>query len=266
MAAQRQAILVVGGARGIGQALVRGFDAANYAVTLWDASHAGLDGAAVTERLTIDISDRDAVARAIAELARRGTRLRAVVVSAGVHATCPVEQMPDELLGRVLDVNFLAHARLVRDLIPLMQPEGRVIGVSSIAAAVGIPMSSAYSASKAALEAFYESLAIEVRRVPLWPVVVRPGNVNTGFNETGNHQTGGDPDMADAHRRVVDMIHSRHGMPAEQVAAVIRRAIDARRPRFCYVVGQNAQRATWAKRVLGPDLALRLLRRHFGFR
>jgi len=45
----------------------------------------------------------------------------------------------------------------------LMLPGGRIIGVSSIAAAVGIPMSSAYSASKAALESFYESLAIELR-------------------------------------------------------------------------------------------------------
>ena len=263
----RKAILVVGGASGIGQALIQGFPASGYEVTLWDTRPGEADGGAVVDRQTIDITDRAAVVAALAARAARGVRFHAVVVSAGVHATSPVEQMPDTLLDHVMNVNFLAHVRLVRDVIPLMETGGRIVGVSSIAAAVGIPMSSAYSASKAALESFYESLAIELRRKRIWPVVVRPGNVNTGFNETGNQVAdNGDAELTEAHRRVVDMIHSRHGMPADQVARVIRKAIDAPRPRFCYVVGQNAQRATWAKRILGPDLALMLLRRHFGFR
>lgn len=267
MAARRKAILVVGGARGIGEALIQGFPESGYAVTLWDTRPGDAHGGAVVERQTIDIGDREAVARALAALSARGARFHAVVVSAGVHATCPVELMPDELLDHVMHVNFLAHARLVRDVIPLMEAGGRIVGVSSIAAAVGIPMSAAYSASKAALESFYESLALELRRKAIWPVIIRPGNVNTGFNETGNQLTsGGDAELVADHRRVVDMIHSRHGMPASQVARVIRKAIDARTPRFCYVVGQNAQRATWAKRILGPDAALELLRRHFGFR
>lgn len=267
MAADRKAILVVGGASGIGQALIRGLDAQRYSVTSWDVRPVDAGGPAVIEHRTIDIGDREATARACADLSARGMHFHAVVVSAGVHATCPVEQMSDTLLDQVMNVNFLAHARLVRDVIPLMDAGGQIIGVSSIAAAVGIPMSSAYSASKAALESFYESLAIELRRKRIWPVIVRPGNVNTGFNETGNQSpTGSDAELADAHRRVVDMIHSRHGMPADQVARVIRKAIDARQPRFCYVVGRNAQRATWAKRLLGPDAALALLRRHFGFR
>lgn len=267
MTPDRKAILVVGGASGIGQALVREFGQGEYAVTVWDSRPGTATEPSVIDRRTIDIGDRAAVLAALAALAARGVRFHAVVVSAGVHATSPVERMPDELLDHVMNVNFLAHVRLVRDVIPLMLPGGRIVGVSSIAAAVGIPMSSAYSASKAALESFYESLALELRRKPIWPVVVRPGNVNTGFNETGNQVAdNGDAELTEAHRRVVDMIHSRHGMPAEQVARVIRKAIDAPRPRFCYVVGQNAQRATWAKRILGPDAALELLRRHFGFR
>lgn len=267
MAPDRKAVLVVGGASGIGQALIHGFGESDYAVIAWDSRPGKTAEPSVVDRQTIDISDRVSVTNALAALAARGVRFHAVVVSAGIHATSPVERMPDELLDRVMNVNFLAHVKLVRDVIPLMRPGGRIIGVSSIAAAVGIPMSSAYSASKAALETFYESLAIELHRTPIWPVVVRPGNVNTGFNETGNlvaHD--GDAELTEAHRRVVDMIHSRHGMAAEQVALVIRKAIDAPRPRFCYVVGQNAQRATWATRLLGPDAALMLLRRHFGFR
>jgi NAD(P)-dependent dehydrogenase (short-subunit alcohol dehydrogenase family) len=265
--ADKKRVLVVGGANGIGQALVRGLGAGDYEVTVWDVQPGDVAQTPVVQRQTIDIGEHEAVARELASLSARGVRFYAVVVCAGVHATCPVEQMPDELLDRVMNVNFLAHARLVRDVIPLMLSGGRIIGLSSIAAEVGIPMSSAYAASKAALEAFYESLAIELRRKAIWPVVVRPGNVNTGFNETGNRLAAtGDTELAADHRRVLDMIHSRHGMPVGEVALVIRKAIDAPRPRFCYVVGQNAQRATWAKRILGPDAALMLVRRHFGLR
>ena len=265
MADGRKAVLVVGGGRGIGRAAARGLAGDGYAATVWDALADDAADAAVADRQTIDIGDRDLLARAVASLSEGGARFHAVVVTAGVHATCPVEQMSDELLDRVMNVNFLAHARLVRGVVPLMLPGGRIVGVSSIAASIGIPMASAYSASKAALELFYESLAIELRRKSVWAVIVRPGNVNTGFNETGNELSGqGDVELAVAHRRVVDMIHSRHGMPAEQVAKVIRKAVNAPRPRFCYVVGRNAQRAAWATRILGQEAAMTLLRRHFG--
>jgi NAD(P)-dependent dehydrogenase (short-subunit alcohol dehydrogenase family) len=263
-----QPVLVVGGARGIGKALVEELDAGRYDVVVWDVLPWEGSAPAGVEHRIVDLADPAGVRQGLEDLAARGVRLHAVVVSAGVHATCPVERMSGALLARVMDVNFLAHARLVREVLPLMAPDSRIIGVSSIAAAVGIPMSSAYSASKAALEAFYESLAIEVRRRSIWPVVVRPGNVNTGFNETGNALDDADADgeLHAAHAHVVDMIHSRYGMPPLEVARAIRAAIDAPRPRFCYVVGRNAQRATWAKRLLGPDLALALLRRHFGLR
>jgi NAD(P)-dependent dehydrogenase (short-subunit alcohol dehydrogenase family) len=267
MTVGKKTVLVVGGASGIGRALIQGLGGDEYEATVWDVLPGDATQPSVAEHRRVDIGEREAVLRELGSLSARGVRFHAVVVSAGVHATCPVERMSDELLDRVMHVNFVAHARLVRDVLPLMLPGGRIIGVSSIAAAVGIPMSSAYSASKAALESFYESLAIELRSKQVWPVVVRPGNVNTGFNESGNQlPDDGEAELAADHRRVVEMIHSRHGMPPGAVARVIRNAIEAPRPRFCYVVGQNAKRATWATRILGPDAALMLLRRHFGFR
>jgi NAD(P)-dependent dehydrogenase (short-subunit alcohol dehydrogenase family) len=258
-------VLVVGGAKGIGLATSRALKAQGYELAVWDNDTQALDRRAF-ECAQVDITDRGAVRDALAALRTRFAPLHAVVISAGVHATGPSEAMPDAVLDRVMDVNFLSHAKLVRDVLSLMAANGRIIGVSSIAATVGIPMSAAYSASKAALEAFYATLTSDLRHRRVWPVIVQPGNVNTGFNETGNSVPDGiDPALAGRYRSVVETIHSRHGMPPDDVAAVICQAVTAEPPSFLYVVGKNAQRANLAKRILGYNGALYFLRRHFGF-
>jgi len=258
-------VLVVGGAKGIGLATARDLVSAGYRVAVWDNDVAALGrlghGFATA---ALDITNRSAVADALKMLRSAGA-LRAAVIAAGIHASCPGEFLPDAVLDRIMNVNFTAHAKLARDLVPLMVKGGRIIGVSSIAASVGMPMSAAYSASKAALEAFYASLTSDLRHKSIWPVIVQPGNVNTGFNETGNDfASNDDARVATTYRAVVETIHSRNGMPPTDVAAVICQAIAAPRPKFLYVVGRNAQRANLARRLLGYNGALYFVRRHFG--
>ena len=193
--------------------------------------------------------------------------IQGLVNNAAIRFDGLLAMTPNHEWDNLMDTNVGGVFRCCRAVLPSMvkQGNGTIVNVSSLAALRGLAGQTAYSASKAALELFYESLAIELRRKSVWAVIVRPGNVNTGFNETGNELSGqGDVELAAAHRRVVDMIHSRHGMPAEQVAKVIRKAVNAPRPRFCYVVGRNAQRAAWATRILGQEAAMTLLRRHFG--
>jgi NAD(P)-dependent dehydrogenase (short-subunit alcohol dehydrogenase family) len=260
--------LVVGGARGIGLATVQALRAAGYDLIVWDRDTAALArlGAGI-RTAQVNITDRRTVGEALAMIRARQEQLHALVIVAGVHVTYPGELMPDDVLESVLDINFLAHARLVRDAIPLLAPAGRIVGVSSNAATLGIPMSSAYSASKAALERFYESLIAELRDRKITPVIVQPGNVNTGFNETGNtFSDASNPLLAANYRMVVERIHSRHGMPPKDVAAVICAVVAAKNPRFFYVVGRNAWRAYLATRLLGRNGALLLLLRYFGFK
>ena len=261
-------VLVVGGAKGIGLATTRALRSAGYTALVWDHDAVALARlGSDTSAALIDLGDRLAVTRALADIRAKSTSLYAVVIVAGVHGTCPAEAAPDEMLERIMDINFTAHARLVRDVIPLMAAGGRIVGLSSIAATIGIPMSSAYSASKAALEKFYESLVPELRERRIWPVIVQPGNVNTGFNETGNDYTDtSSPFLQRHYSDLVEKIHSRHGMPPEDVAAAIVKVVRAPRPRFFHVVGRNAWRAYLATRLLGRNGALLLLLRYFGFK
>ena len=192
------------------------------------------------------------------EVAARGP-WDGVVLTAGVHSTHPVEGYPDKEIDRVVSVNFSDHVKAVRDMLPYMAPGGRVIGVSSIGAVIGLPFSSLYSASKAAMEIFYEALSLELRPSHRFAVLIQPGNVNTGFNETGNLYEG----PGEGYRSFVRGIHSSLGMRPEKVATVICQALRVPRPKICYVVGANAWKAHLARRLLGRAGALFLLRRYF---
>ena len=268
-------VLLVGGAGGIGRAAAALFREGGWDVFLADKDSSRLEesvrslggGTGTVTPIELDLTDRTAVAALAAAFAAEGRRFRALVTLAGVHGTWPAAFLPDGEIERILTNNLSAHVMLVRDMLPVIEDGGRIVGVSSIAASVGVPMSSMYSASKAGLEAFYESLATEIagRRVKV--SIIRPGNVNTGFNETGNCFPGcGDESVDAAYKRVVERIDSRLGIPARKVAKAVYNAAASPRPRFLYVVGMNALKAHWAVRILGKGPAVRLMAWFFGFR
>ncbi len=267
--------LVIGGASGIGKATVNKLLRDNYKVIASDSNKEKLESLKnetpdqLQNRLSIfhlDIADSNKVKEKISWLEKKFSCIDFAVISAGIHSTCPVEFLVDNDINELINVNLIAHIRLVRDLLKIIKEGGRIVGISSIAAGLGVPMSSLYSASKAGLEGFYESLSNEVSYRNVKVILVHPGNVNTGFNETGNlYQATGNQYVDIRYSRVVSKINSRHGINPDIVADTIVKALTKKSPRFCYIVGMNAKKAYWAKRLLGRSIALKLMAKYFGF-
>lgn len=213
----------------------------------------------------MDLANKEQVKAALSMVAENGMPVTALVMSAAVHGSCPVEYLPDETIDRMVDVNLVAHIKFVRDAIKTLDDGAKIIAVSSVSATIGIPMQSLYSATKAGLEMFYESLGGELAYREIQCSVVQPGNVNTGFNETGNeYQPAGVPYLDEMYAKIVANIDSRYGMPPEKVATCIMRAIRSSNTKPCYIVGQNALKAHWAKRLLGKGPALKVMRKVMG--
>ncbi|NBB81887.1 MAG: SDR family NAD(P)-dependent oxidoreductase [Alphaproteobacteria bacterium] len=255
-------ILVLGGARGIGKALCDRLRAAGADLEVLDRE-AG-PGEAEAVRI-LDMTDRAAVRAFCDEAAAAGRRFDAVVITAAIHGGCPAAAMSDAFIARLLHVNLGAHMGFVRDVLPLVTDGGRIVGISSNCAEIGIPMESAYAATKAGLERFYEALALETADRRLRPLVVQVGNVNTGFNETGNdYQPSGEDFTDTAYRQVIARIDSRHGLPPDRVAAALVDLLARRNPPFRTLVGMNARKTFWARRLAGTGIALKLLARTFG--
>jgi short-subunit dehydrogenase len=92
-----------------------------------------------------------------------------------------VTKLDSETVETVMNVNFFSPTRLTLALLPHMieRGSGQIINVSSIAATLSAPGESAYDASKAALTAFSESMAVDLWQTGVKVLVVYPGLVDT---------------------------------------------------------------------------------------
>ncbi len=263
----KKQILVVGGAHGIGRMSVDRLIALGHHLLVVDRDQQELakcraEWGAGVETRGMDLTDREAVRGALHWVKERAGVVDAAVMTAAVHNTHPVEYLPDDLIDQVLEVNLVAQIKFLRDVIPLVRAGGRIIVVSSVSAGVGIPMESLYSASKAGLELFCECMSLELSYKDIRCVIIQPGNVNTGFNETGNsYRPVGNPFIDGLYRKILERTHSRYGIPPERVARAIVDSITRRNPKLCVLVGGNAIKAHWAKRLLGRDIALMIVKK-----
>ena len=110
-----------------------------------------------------------------------------IVFTAAMH-TSSLASHKDivSLSEQVIKVNFLSHVVLTSILLR-NSINARLFVLGSLSATVGLPFQHLYSASKAALLCFYESLDLEFRERNISAHYLRFGAVTTGFNGKGNH-------------------------------------------------------------------------------
>lgn len=193
-------MLVTGGSRGIGAAIVRQCLADGSAVCFTYsrdelAARALLHQFEDDDRLAAvraDVTDPDAMSSAFDAAAQLG-RVTGLVNNAGMTGRLGrfVDVEPDEA-RRVLEVNLLAPLLVCRMAVERWEedPSDRaIVNVSSIAAATGAPHEYVpYAAAKAGVEALTTGLATEVA-----PLGIRVNAVAPGTTDTGIHEAAGDP-------------------------------------------------------------------------
>ncbi len=147
--------------------------------------------------------------------------------------------------------------RVVQQALPAMRSQGggRIVLVSSIGGAIGIPFQAFYSASKFALEGLGESLAYEVAPFGVQVTLVQPGNVKTDFTDSRRMAAAasGDATYGDAAAAAISRMErdERNGVPSAAVAAVVEKVLSAGRPPRRVSVGRAGERAgLYAKRLL----------------
>jgi 3-oxoacyl-[acyl-carrier protein] reductase len=185
--------IVTGGSRGIGLALTRGFVARGARVVISGRSHGDLDavvaelGAAVAV-VQGDVAD-PAVAEAMVRTAvERFGGLDCLINNAGVATFTHVADMAAADWDRMIATNLTGVFLCTKASIPALRQRGGgwIINVSSLAARNSFAGGGAYCATKAGLNAFVESLMLEVRPDNIRVSTVMPGSVQTGFSAGGD--------------------------------------------------------------------------------
>ena len=164
-------VLITGAARGIGAESARRVAAAGANVALVGlepeelqrvADQCGANAAA----FECDVTDWDALERAADATVERFGGIDVVMANAGIAAGGMTRSIDPRAFERTLEINLMGVWRTVRTCLPhVIERQGYVLVVASLAAAIHGPGMAAYSASKAGAEAFADSLRIEVKRL-----------------------------------------------------------------------------------------------------
>lgn len=176
--------VVTGASSGIGAATARRLHEAGAHLVLHGRDPGRL--AELAERtsgfaLPADFADGAAVRAAAEEIVRRFGAVDVLVNNAGIGWAGPFAEMTGDDVRRLIAVNLSAPIELTRALLPVLRSPGRVVFVTSIAGRTGVAGEAVYSAVKAGLDAFAESLRFELSGTGIRVGVVVPGVVDTEF-------------------------------------------------------------------------------------
>jgi NAD(P)-dependent dehydrogenase (short-subunit alcohol dehydrogenase family) len=174
-----EVVVVTGGAHGIGAALATAVARRGGTAVVFDISV----GASVpgVEYVEVDVSDRDAVLKAVGSVIERHGRIDGLVAGAAVQPRASVVDTDPAEWTRTLKVNLDGVVWVCQAVVPHMvdRRSGSVIVFSSGMASTGFPGAAAYASSKAALGAFARTLAAEVAEHRVRVNVIAPGVIDT---------------------------------------------------------------------------------------
>lgn len=133
--------------------------------------------------LAVDLNNVDCINESIQQTIAAFGRIDVVVNNAGYGMAGTVEEVMEQDVRRIFDINILSPINVVRGILPIMraQRSGYIINIGSVAGFVGAPGWSVYSATKAALAAFSEVLALDVNEFGIKVTVAEPAGFRTGF-------------------------------------------------------------------------------------
>lgn len=183
-AATLQRVIVSGGGSGLGRATVERIGAVGGHAFSFDLKNAQADGDAVT----VDVGQRACVERALDRFVERHGAPTAVVTCAGIDACGPFGAVAADAWERVVAVNLLGTAALVRAALPyLEESHGRIVTVASTLGLRAVSDATAYCASKFGVIGFSRALAAELKdRVGVTCLI--PGGMHTNFFEGRTEQ------------------------------------------------------------------------------
>jgi NAD(P)-dependent dehydrogenase (short-subunit alcohol dehydrogenase family) len=201
--------------------------------------------------VVIDVVDPASVNACVSGVIAVAGRIDVLVNNAAIATFAAIEDTDDDEARRIMETNFMGPLRVTRAVLPHMRAQGggRVILVSSVNGFVGLPFTGAYSASKFALEAMGEALAMEVAEMGITVSIVEPGPYHTAIDAKLALTTPSVafPGAADA------VVAGRHAMASDhpaEVAVAIAAAARAQPMALRVPVGAVAEQLYAARRAM----------------
>lgn len=244
-------IWITGASSGIGEALAKQCAAAGATVIL--SARRASELARVQQAcgpkahvLPLDLTNRDSIAAAIAQIQTLTGRVDVLVNNGGVSQRSHVSETSEETDRKIMEVNYFGTIALTKAALPLLRASrGHIETVTSLSGLFGWYQRSAYCAAKHALHGFFESLALEEAANGITVGLAAPGPVATNIDVNALDAQGNPMGKADA--------FNQGGMTADACAARIltairkreRRVVIARKERIMDILHRHIPSLFW---------------------
>jgi len=254
----QRAVLVTGASTGIGRLIAERLAADGhfvYAGARKPADIAALSAIENIQGVRLDVTVQHDIDAAVKLVEAGGRGLHAVVNNAGVNVLAPLIEIDEDELDFLFDVNIYGPYRITKAFAPqIIKSQGRIVNISSISGTLSGPLYGIYAMSKHALEAYTDSLAIEMDILGVKVIGVEPGNYKTnifhnrcdrmmarGYSAEGSRfEEFVAPRVEQCKNRPVDTDPEPH-----QVAEAVAHALFDDKPKEHYLVVPEQRQAGW---------------------
>ncbi|EJI85787.1 dehydrogenase [Alishewanella aestuarii B11] len=257
---QDKVIWITGASGGIGEALAKQFAAAGAKVVLSARRRTELERVQQSlpqpeRHLTVplDICDEHAQQQALDKIIHHYGRLDWLINNAGISQRALVMDTSSDTDRKIMEIDYFAQVALSRRVLSVMlkQGTGQLVFISSVAGLVGTQYRGSYSAAKAALHLWANSVRAELYNQGIRVAVVFPGFVKTAVSMnalTGSGEALGKMDDAQA-----------KAMTADEFATATLKAL--RKGNSYIVIGGFKEKLAAFIARLSPELLYRLIRK-----
>ena len=210
-----KAVLVTGASTGIGRKITEHLAAKGYFVYAGARKQADLDALGAiknVQAVKLDVTKQEDVDAAVATITKAGRGLYGLVNNAGVATVGTATETKPEEFDFVMQVNVYGPYRVTRAFAPLIiASKGRITTIGSISGVLAPRDLTVYAMSKHAVEAYGDSLALQMEPLGVRVSIVEPGNYDSDIGKNVTQRTGVEGRFTD---------RSRYKKPDEVAASV----------------------------------------------
>ena len=237
-------ILVTGAYGGMGRAAAEALTRAGYGVFALDRQ-VGAPCENVIP-LRADITDDQSIRDALETVKKITHRLYAIVHFAGVYMLDSLAEMEEASFQKIFKINVEGVYRVNKIFLPLLGEGSRIlVTTSELAPLDPLPFTGIYAVTKAALDKYAYSLAMELQLLKIRVSVLRAGAVDTGMLGVSTdaldkfcQNTKLYSCNAKRFKAIVNRVEARH-IPPTAIARKVKAILGKRSPRFAYSINRN---------------------------